>query len=85
MTEVLQEYQFAEVIGSEEELRAIIGTPLQRAIDKANESLDEYCRAFIARSPFLLIASFVLLGVFPGWVVRLMERVFSIQTDLFIF
>lgn len=27
----------------------------------------------------------VLLGVFPGWVVRLMERVFSIQTDLFIF
>ena len=44
MTEVLQEYQFAEVIGSEEELRAIIGTPLQRAIDKANESLDEYCR-----------------------------------------
>src|SRR5688572_29776810 len=57
MTEVLQEYQFAEVIDSEEELRAIIGWPMQRTIDKSNPSLDEYCSEFIARSPFLLIAS----------------------------
>jgi PPOX class probable FMN-dependent enzyme len=57
MTEVLQEYQFAEVIDSEEDLRAIIGWPMQRTIDKSNPSLDEYCREFIARSPFLLIAS----------------------------
>jgi uncharacterized protein len=57
MTEVLQGYKFADVIESEADLRAIIGTPLQRAIDKAIPALDEYCRAFIARSPFVLIAS----------------------------
>jgi PPOX class probable FMN-dependent enzyme len=57
MTEVLQGYQFTDVIDSEAGLRAIIGTPLQRAIDKAITELDEYCIDHIARSPFLLIAS----------------------------
>src|SRR6185369_10797109 len=57
MTEVLQGYQFADVIDSEAELRAVIGTPLQRALDKAIPALDDYCKAFIARSPFVLIAS----------------------------
>jgi PPOX class probable FMN-dependent enzyme len=57
MTEVLQDYQFDDVVDSEERLRAIIGTPLQRAVDKSNAELDEYCCAFIARSPFVLVAS----------------------------
>jgi PPOX class probable FMN-dependent enzyme len=57
MTEVLQGYKFADVVNSEEELRAVIGVPLQRTIDKAIHELDEYCQAFIARSPFVLIAS----------------------------
>src|SRR5687768_11036278 len=57
MTEVLQEYQFADTIDSEEALRDVIGMPMQRSLDKAIHELDEYCRGHIARSPFLLIAS----------------------------
>jgi PPOX class probable FMN-dependent enzyme len=57
MTQLLQEYQFADVVKSEEELRAILGAPLQRSLDKSNPELDEYCREFIARSPFMLVAS----------------------------
>jgi uncharacterized protein len=57
MTEVLQDYTFADVITSEEELRAVLGWPKQRTLDKTITELDEYCRDHIARSPFLLIAS----------------------------
>jgi PPOX class probable FMN-dependent enzyme len=57
MTEVLQEYQFADTITSEDDLRAVLGYPKQRTIDKSITELDEYCREHIARSPFLLIAS----------------------------
>ena len=48
---------FNHVIRTEEELRQIMGTPSQRALDKTITALDEHCRAFIAASPFLLIAS----------------------------
>jgi PPOX class probable FMN-dependent enzyme len=57
VTELLQQYQFTDTVDSEAELRAIIGEPSQRALDKAITELDEYCAAHIARSPFLLIAS----------------------------
>jgi PPOX class probable FMN-dependent enzyme len=57
VTEVLQGYRFADVIESEDDLRAIIGTPAQRAVDKTITELDEYCIEHIERSPFLLIAS----------------------------
>jgi PPOX class probable FMN-dependent enzyme len=57
MTEVLQHYQFADVVESEAELRQIMGWPKQRSVDKAISELDEYCRDHIARSPFVLIAS----------------------------
>lgn len=48
---------FSEIITSEAELRAILGTPSQLAANKAVATLDEHCRAFIATSPFMLIAS----------------------------
>lgn len=48
---------FTEVITSEDELRAILGTPSALAANKAVTTLDEHCRAFIAASPFMLIAS----------------------------
>ncbi|HXF61549.1 MAG TPA: MSMEG_1061 family FMN-dependent PPOX-type flavoprotein, partial [Caldilineaceae bacterium] len=48
---------FSEVVTSEEQLREIMGYPAQRVIDKVVSSLDEHCRAFIAKSPFLLIGS----------------------------
>jgi uncharacterized protein len=48
---------FAEILTSEEELRAVIGAPMPRALGKEVTRLDAHCRAFIARSPFVLIAS----------------------------
>ena len=49
--------QLKEIIGCEEELRAVMGTPTPRSVKKEISRLDEYCRAFIACSPFVMIAS----------------------------
>ena len=48
---------FSEIIQDEAALRAIIGNPNERVVAKAISHLDDICRAFIAASPFLLIAS----------------------------
>jgi PPOX class probable FMN-dependent enzyme len=48
---------FTNVITSEQELREITGTPSTRAVQKERSALDAHCRAFIARSPFLLMAT----------------------------
>lgn len=48
---------FAHVITSEPQLRAIIGIPGPRAVFKQKPVLDDHCRAFIARSPFVLMAT----------------------------
>jgi PPOX class probable FMN-dependent enzyme len=64
VTEFLQQYQFADTVDSEDELRAILGSPLQRSLDKAITELDEYCIEHIARSPFVLIASSDAAGNF---------------------
>ena len=39
------------------ELREIVGVPTARSVQKERSTLDEHDRAFIARSPFLLIAT----------------------------
>ena len=49
--------QFAEVVGSEAELREIVGPPLARSVKKQIARLDAHCRALIAASPFVLVAS----------------------------
>jgi PPOX class probable FMN-dependent enzyme len=49
--------QFAEPITSEAQLRAITGLPARRALDKELTKLDVHCRAIIAKSSFVLIAS----------------------------
>jgi PPOX class probable FMN-dependent enzyme len=49
--------RFDGVITSEAELRAVVGEPAQRVRDKVIQHLDQHCREFIARSPFLLISS----------------------------
>src|SRR3954469_15750210 len=49
--------EFREKIGTAAQLRAIVGAPARRAIDKQIDRLDEHCRAIISRSPFVLIAS----------------------------
>jgi len=48
---------FDDVLTTEQELRAIIGTPSIRAVKKVQSSLDVHTRAFIAQSPFLLLAT----------------------------
>jgi len=77
---------FKEIIRTEEELRFIMGSPTQRALDKTITALDEHCRAFIASSPFLLIASSDAQGRHdvspkgdpPGFVQVLDERTLAI-------
>lgn len=48
---------FSEIITAEDQFRDVIGHPHPRVVAKAISTLDEHCRAFIARSPFVLIAS----------------------------
>ncbi len=45
---------FKRVVTSESELRALMGTPSERAIKKESATVDEPSREFIRRSPFLL-------------------------------
>jgi PPOX class probable FMN-dependent enzyme len=48
---------FDDVLTTEQELRDLIGVPGARSVQKERPSLDEHDRAFIARSPFLLLAT----------------------------
>jgi PPOX class probable FMN-dependent enzyme len=48
---------FAEIITSEHELRAVMGEPMPRSVQKEISYLDKNCLAFIAKSPFVLVAS----------------------------
>jgi PPOX class probable FMN-dependent enzyme len=48
---------FEQVIANEQDLREIIGVPGDRSVRKERPSLDEHNRAFIALSPFLLMAT----------------------------
>jgi uncharacterized protein len=49
--------RFSEIITTESQLRAIIGYPSHRVLRKHITALDRHCRAFIAKCPFVLIAS----------------------------
>ncbi|MBV8508242.1 MAG: pyridoxamine 5'-phosphate oxidase family protein, partial [Alphaproteobacteria bacterium] len=46
-----------DVVEDFEELREIYGPPNERSLKKQLSRFDKHCRAFIARSPFLVIAS----------------------------
>jgi PPOX class probable FMN-dependent enzyme len=48
---------FQHVLTSAQELQETLGTPSARALLKERPSLDEHSRAFIARSPLLLMAT----------------------------
>jgi PPOX class probable FMN-dependent enzyme len=49
--------RFQERVTSEAELRAIMGEVMEISANKVVSSLDDYCRRFIAASPFVLIAT----------------------------
>jgi uncharacterized protein len=46
-----------DIIEDRERLRGIYGPPSERSLKKQLNRLDHHCRAFIARSPFLVIAT----------------------------
>jgi uncharacterized protein len=48
---------FKDVVRSKQGLRAVFGEPSERAVLKCHSSLDEHSRAFIAASPFVLLAT----------------------------
>lgn len=49
--------EFAETITTRAALREVLAEPSKFVTNKEVTELDEYCRDFIARSPFILIAS----------------------------
>jgi PPOX class probable FMN-dependent enzyme len=49
--------RFRDVVASEADLRAIVGQPQRRAIDKEMSFIDEVSRRFIAHAPFVFVAS----------------------------
>ena len=48
---------FSEFVTTEAQFRAVMGNPSHRVLKKHVHALDAHCRAFIAKSPFLLVAS----------------------------
>ncbi|MCZ7562759.1 MAG: pyridoxamine 5'-phosphate oxidase family protein [Burkholderiales bacterium] len=78
--------RFSEVVTSEAQLRAVTGEPAERAARKQIAFLDAHCRAFIARSPFVLVSSIDADGRMdvspkgdpPGFVRVLDERTLAI-------
>jgi hypothetical protein len=53
---------FADVIGSADELADLYGPPVEAVVSKIIDHLDGHCRDFIARSPFVLVATADELG-----------------------
>jgi len=49
--------EFKNVVETFEELRGLMGEPSEIALRKDIGRLDEHCRAFIARAPFVLVAT----------------------------
>ena len=48
---------FNDIVTSEQELRDMLGVPAERSVLKERATLDSHFRAFIALSPFVLIAT----------------------------
>lgn len=58
------EWKFEKTIGTEKELRDIIGYPSEIVTRKTINYIDEHCKSFIERSPFITIATSDLQGNF---------------------
>jgi uncharacterized protein len=48
---------FADVLASADEVAALYGAPVEAVVNKIIDHLDGHCRDFIARSPFVLVAT----------------------------
>jgi uncharacterized protein len=73
---------FNDIVTSEQELRDMLGMPASRSVLKERPALDEHFRAYIALSPFLLMATSGVDGTCdvspkgdaPGFVLVLDDR-----------
>ena len=48
---------FKKIVTEEASLQKLLGKPHSQVVDKTINKLDKHCKIFIARSPFLLVAS----------------------------
>jgi predicted pyridoxine 5'-phosphate oxidase superfamily flavin-nucleotide-binding protein len=48
---------FQDIITTEAQIRELLGEPPERVIAKVSPTIDKHCRDFIARSPFVVLAS----------------------------
>ena len=55
--------RFKDIVTSEDQLRAVVGHPSQRAVDNVVRVINEHSRRFIAHAPFVFVASFGARGV----------------------
>lgn len=55
---------FDEFVTSLDEVSAVMGKPSRRALHKVSDHVDDLCRGFIAKSPFLVIGSLGTEGHF---------------------
>jgi len=75
-------YPITDVVGTQDELRELVGQPSEVAVRKQLSALDAHCTAYIARSPFLLLGTASASGTCdvspkgdsPGFVQVLDER-----------
>jgi PPOX class probable FMN-dependent enzyme len=51
------ERRFSEIVTTEAQFREVIGSPNHRVLGKHIAAMDEHCRAFVAKCPFVLLAS----------------------------
>jgi PPOX class probable FMN-dependent enzyme len=51
------ETDLLEILTTKEEVEAVLGKPTSRSLAKVVDALDDICLAFIARTPFVLVAS----------------------------
>jgi PPOX class probable FMN-dependent enzyme len=57
MAHIMEHPPVIEVLATEAEIEAAIGKPSSKVLAKVVDTLDDICRAFIARSPFVVVAS----------------------------
>ncbi|MEP2989789.1 MAG: MSMEG_1061 family FMN-dependent PPOX-type flavoprotein [Parasphingorhabdus sp.] len=51
------QYQFDETVETEEQLRSLVGTPIDSVVEKSLDHIDDLFERFIAASPFVVISS----------------------------
>lgn len=80
------DHQFEQVVDTEDQFRETLGHPSRRVASKVISRIDEHCRAFIGKSPFILVATSDAEGRFdvspkgdpPGFVHVLDETTLAI-------